>query len=432
MRVDAVQHEAALWKLRAVRGVAHQPPGRLGDPDLAARARPSQPLGAGDGLPEQRRGGGSPHRPDHVARADARARAQAERQPLAAGAQLGGGAEGTLRVVLVRHRDAEDGQDAVPAKLGHRAAVARAHGASRVVVPVEHAAKRLRVERRDLVRVGEPGEDAGHPAAGVGRDGRVAGRRHLGRGDVPAQDGRLQVAQLPRRLDAEAADQRLAGRAVGLERVRLAAGAVEGEHELAAEPLTERVLPHERLELAGDLGVPPEGEVGVDALAEAAEAEVVEPGDLGLGEALVADVGERRAAPQAERVPQRLRGLVRLAGGELLPSTPEVVLEEVGVERARPQPDGVAATLRHHHTVAHRGAQPRRHHVDGVPRVPRARAAPQLVDDAVERDDGAAPHQQQRQEGERPAARDTSELAPRKLDLDRPEDPDLALHPVRA
>ncbi len=119
----------------------------------------------------------------------------------------------------------------------------------------------------------------------------MAGRRHLGRGDVLAQDGRLKVAQLPRRLDAEAADQRLAGRAVGLERVRLAAGAVEGEHELAAEPLTERVLPHERLELAGDLGVPPEGELAQSARRRAQPTGQAErlPGRVGRGTVLVVD-----------------------------------------------------------------------------------------------------------------------------------------------
>ena len=52
--------------------------------------------------------------------------------------------------------------------------------------------------------------------------------------------------------------------AVGLERLGLAPGAVEREHLLAAQPLAQRMLADERLELAGDLGVAAAGEVRVD------------------------------------------------------------------------------------------------------------------------------------------------------------------------
>jgi hypothetical protein len=57
-----------------------------------------------------------------------------------------------------------------------------------------------------------------------------------------------------------------------------------------------------------------------DALAQAGEAEVVEARDLRLGEALVPDVGECRAAPEPERLPQGRRRVPRRAASELVPA----------------------------------------------------------------------------------------------------------------
>ena len=52
--------------------------------------------------------------------------------------------------------------------------------------------------------------------------------------------------------------------AVGLERLRLPAGAVKREHPLAVQALAQRVLSDQRVELADHLGVPTGLEVGVD------------------------------------------------------------------------------------------------------------------------------------------------------------------------
>ena len=112
-------------------------------------------------------------------------------------------------------------------------------------------------------------------------------------------------------------------------------------------------------------------------------------------------------------MPQRLRRLPKLAASELFPTTPEEFLEAIGVERARPQTDGVAASLRHEDTFAHRSAQPRRNDMDGVLHIPRACVSPQLVCDAFEADDRAAVHEKQCQERERPATRDASVPATR-------------------
>ena len=59
----------------------------------------------------------------------------------------------------------------------------------------------------------------------------------------------LELAQPLARLDAELLDERAPRVLVGLQRVGLAVGAVEREHQLGAQPLAVRVLGDQRLEL---------------------------------------------------------------------------------------------------------------------------------------------------------------------------------------
>jgi hypothetical protein len=214
---------------------------------------------------------------------------------------------------------------------------------------------------------------------------------------------------------------------VRLERIGLPPAAVEREHQLSAQSLAQRVLADERVELARDLGMPAAGEVGVDPRAEAAEAQILEPRDLGLGEALVGDVGERRPAPELERVLQRGGRLPRLTARELLAPQPQAPLEAVGVERVRRESQAVAAALGHDQVLAQRGPDARRHDVDGVARVLRAGSVPQLIDDTVEVDRGAVAHEKQREEREGAAARHADDLG-FQLDLDGAEDPEPDVH----
>ena len=85
-------------------------------------------------------------------------------------------------------------------------------------------------------------------AASTVRTRPAVGAAELERGIV-RQDRALERLQRLRRLEPEAPDERLPRRAVGLERLGLAARAVEREHLLPAEALAQRVLGDERLEL---------------------------------------------------------------------------------------------------------------------------------------------------------------------------------------
>ena len=80
-----------------------------------------------------------------------------------------------------------------------------------------------------------------------------------------------------------------AGAAVRGERVRLASGAVEREHQLPPEPLAVRMLADERLELVDELGRAAEREVRLDPLLEREQPQLLQALGLEPQRALVAE-----------------------------------------------------------------------------------------------------------------------------------------------
>ena len=138
---------------------------------------------------------------------------------------------------------------------------------------------------------------------------------------VLAEDRGLEVLELRSGFDPELFDEGRPGGPIRLQGVRLPFGAVERQHQLAARPLAERLLCNEGLELGHELVVAAEREIDVDALLEGALPKLLETQDLGLRERLVREVGERRAAPQLEGLPEdgrrRLLVLHRPSGARL-------------------------------------------------------------------------------------------------------------------
>ena len=147
----------------------------------------------------------------------------------------------------------------------------------------------------------------------------VLGRR-IGVGrlqpDLLPEDRRVQLLQLAARLDAELLDEHAACVLVGIERLGLPARPVQREHQLAPEPLAQRVLFDESLELPDESEMARGVEVGLDPLLQRREPELFEPGDLRLRERLVRELRERRAAPERQRLAQELRAPVRFRGLE--------------------------------------------------------------------------------------------------------------------
>ena len=127
---------------------------------------------------------------------------------------------------------------------------------------------------------------------------------------------------------------------VGLERLGLTAGAVQSEHELPAEPLSQWILPDERLQLGDDGTMPSELEIRIEALLERTESQVVQPRDLGLRPGLEPQVSQRLPPKQRQRLPQRrrrgLRGLILAPLDQLF--------EPVEIELAGSQQEDVAMT----------------------------------------------------------------------------------------
>ena len=131
----------------------------------------------------------------------------------------------------------------------------------------------------------------------------MAGRRR-GRVErrVVREDRLLEPLQLGPGLHADLLHERVARLPVRVERLGLTLGAIEREHPLGVQPFAQRVVRDERLELADHVGMPPGFQVCFDRQLVRVHAELVEPADLGGGERLVGDVGQRFPPPECERL----------------------------------------------------------------------------------------------------------------------------------
>ena len=130
-----------------------------------------------------------------------------------------------------------------------------------------------------------------------------------------AEDLPLQLGEEGARLETELVVQHLPAAPVHLERVRVAAGAVERDHELAAELFTQGVFGDAFLQLGHELGVVTELQLRLDPLFGRGEAELLQAGDLELGPFLVLELLERPSTPQRERAFQGEDRLVRVLLG---------------------------------------------------------------------------------------------------------------------
>jgi len=117
------------------------------------------------------------------------------------------------------------------------------------------------------------------------------------------EDGLLEALELIVGLETELLVQQPPPRAVDLERVCLAAAAVQGQHQLATEVLAERVAADEPFELGNELHLTPEREIGIDALLKGGEPLLVQPETRITCERGI-ELGEWAPAPQRKRLRQ--------------------------------------------------------------------------------------------------------------------------------
>jgi hypothetical protein len=188
-------------------------------------------------------------------------------------------------------------------------------------------------------------------AAGERRGTRgVELARHLGIGlrfqlerGVLAQDRLVQAPEVRPRLHAHLVHERVACVAIGLQRSRLPAAAVQREHPLRVQALAQRLLLDERADPRRDFVMSPGGQVGVDRQLRRLHAQVLEPPDRVRSEGLVGHVRQRRPAPERE-------GVAGGGGGRAVAVPPagdrQQALEPADVHRVRIHAQLVAAPTR--------------------------------------------------------------------------------------
>ena len=225
--------------------------------------------------------------------------------------------------------------------------------------------------------------------------------------------------QFDPRIDAQGLGQFAPGVRVDLQRLGLPAAAVQGQHQLGAQPLTQREFGHQFPQLRDEFAVPAERQAGRRPVLQRRKPQLLQPGRLRGGERRLPHVGERRPAPQSQRLPQQpgrpfvRTGRQRRPAGGCEPGEP-VRVDLVGIDR-EPVPGRVVLDV-----LAQRGPQPGDLGLEGV-RHPRRRM--RTVEPVGEPPDGNGPARVEQQQGEQGPAPRTAERDRAATGVPRPRLP---------
>ena len=140
---------------------------------------------------------------------------------------------------------------------------------------------------------------------------RRGGLRQI-QGRVLAEDRQLKLPELRARLNRQLLGKQRAPGAVGFQRLGLAAGPVQREHQLPAEPLAQGMLGNQLLKLGTEGAVSAERQLRLDPVLHRGQAARLEPLHLEPGKRFELKIGQRPAAPQRLRVAQQHRGPARI------------------------------------------------------------------------------------------------------------------------
>ena len=245
-------------------------------------------------------------------------------------------------------------------------------------------------------------------ASSLGATGEL-GRRQ--RRFVP-KDLLLEGTKLGRGLEPEVIES-AACVVEGVQRLGLAARAVQRAHLERAKGLTVRVRGDERLELGGEGRVPSGVEIRRDAGFDGCKPALLEQPGARASELLVGMIGERRAAPQ------RQRGVRLVVVDELS--------EAVGIELPRLDPEDVPRRARGDAVSAERHAQRVHVYLERVGGAGRRRSAPDRVDQPVGGDHLVGVEEEAGEQRARPRAAERDDDAAVVQHLQRPQHTEL--HP---
>ena len=148
------------------------------------------------------------------------------------------------------------------------------------------------------------------------------------------EDRPLQLLEDGTRLEPELLVEHAPGAAVDLEGLRLSACAVEREHQLASQPLPQRMLRDQRVELSDQGRVAADLEFGVDSRFERRQPQLFETLDLDARDRFESQVGARRPAPQRQRFAENVGRALGIAFRQRPTTLRDGVLEQVEVELA--------------------------------------------------------------------------------------------------
>jgi hypothetical protein len=200
-----------------------------------------------------------------------------------------------------------------------------------------------------------------------------------------ANDLPSKALELFARLEAEIVVERAARPLVDLERLCLAARAVERDHQLRDEALAIRALVDQPTELANDVRMPPHGQIRVDADLERPRTKLLEV--LGIRPAfrVQRNPGEDTAVPEAESLFREGRGSRLVAGGGRLGGLVNERLEDPRIENGWAEVDPVAASSSLEGDAMRRENLPKPRHVglEAVRCRRRRTTSPHLVDQAL-------------------------------------------------
>ena len=115
---------------------------------------------------------------------------------------------------------------------------------------------------------------------------------------------------------------------------------------MGPQTLAQWVLGHERLELADEVVVSALSEVGLDAVLDRGQPELLQATELRSHERLLGEVRKRRPMPQRQAVAQLGRPRACVSSLQQLPPLPHEPLEDVHVDPLRIDPKLVAAWMR--------------------------------------------------------------------------------------
>ena len=231
-----------------------------------------------------------------------------------------------------------------------------------------------------------------------GRDSRatILGRRVEGR--ILGEHPRLELLQARARIEAELFDQRRTSLAERPQRIGLAAGAVQRQHQQLPQPLPQRVALAQRLQLPRHIAMAAQRQIGLDPGLDRGQRQLVQPRPLTERELGVGELDQRLVATQRERGVQRPRRRRRIAGHELAASLGDETLEADDVEIVGRDRERVAGIGRHDLRRTERPPQLRHRRLERVGRIARRRVAPQVGDEAFGAHRLAAVQRQDRNE----------------------------------